>query len=449
MATDNYALPLPPDSLLVKDAPKMIRDANTAVDAALTEHGTRVENAERAATAAGRDARAAAELVDAPADAKVAALINGASTATAKAMFAARNGAFLGPMRAWGAALAARDTAPAIWVSLGSSTALGMVTSDDGQAWAGRIATWLTGKGIKAGALGALAAGPRPATGVHCYTGAVGATTSETYLTDAKVALIRDLRPALITHMVGANDYHYSVPLATYKANLRGWLDKLNSASPDTVHLLIHQQGRRDPGPGTPWADYGTAMAEVADLYPNVAFVNAGQKFGAAGFPSYLVGDGSHTNITGHRLLADIVSTAMGCPIQYGPQETYATANMQGGGFTATAKTWASVLIPAAPYPRRAKAQIHMFTASNTAENVQSTESTVRAAYTDKGEAVGKTLIIRHHGGGILAANTQHVSPSWLIEANRAAEISVLVTPGTYLSSADTYNDFHVVVDPA
>lgn len=69
--TPNFDLPLPPDSIYVADAAKMIRDSNTIVDNALGLQNERMADAEQAA-------KDAAALVNAPAgDAVIAALSEG------------------------------------------------------------------------------------------------------------------------------------------------------------------------------------------------------------------------------------------------------------------------------------------------------------------------------------------------------------------------------------
>lgn len=360
---------------------------------------------------------------------------------------------FHGPMEAWGNALRNHATKPAIWVSLGSSTANGGNTDNFGLSWAGRIATYLTQKPITSDAVKGLdGTTSRPANGVHCYNGAVGGTTSGNYVTAAKLSAIKALQPALITHMVGANDLGSGTSLATYKTNLRNYMDQIQAASPGSVHLYIHQQGRVAASPKLPWADYGDAMREVAEAYPNVAFLNAGQVFSATqqGLAPHLVADNLHMNNNGHRLLADLVAEAMGNPIPYAGPDIHKANNLQGGASDAE-RLYASVPIPTAPYPRTLTANVAMFAYGTKADQQQGPEASVFAHYTDVNPPVrtGDAVQIRFMNGGVGRALTYTVSPTWRVDANRPVELQIVTGPQLYTSAGAVYNEVQAILNPA
>ena len=260
-----------------------------------------------------------------------------------------------GPLSVWGAALMGQLTRAAVWVSLGSSTANGGNTSSVSLAWHHRLTARLTPNA----SIRLDAAGARPATGVQTYSGAVGGTNSSNYLTPALVAKINTLRPDLITHMVGSNDWAANTVVATYKTRMRDWLTQLMAGTPDTVHVLIHQQARWDTVGGTnTWAAYGVALAELAKEFPDkVLYLNLDQHYKPLGFPSadyysLMTSDKIHMNDAGHAILADLIGDFIGAPpVSYLPREVYRAETFAGGAITAST-TIASLTIPARPYPR-------------------------------------------------------------------------------------------------
>lgn len=356
---------------------------------------------------------------------------------------------FHGPMSKWGAALR-NPAVPAIWVNLGSSTANGGNTANFGLSWVGRIATYLTGRSHNNGGIGELSASPaRPAKGTFVYNGAVGGTTSSNYMDATRLANIKKLQPTLITHMIGANDLGGSVAPATYKANLRNWMDQLQAASPDTVHLYIHQQGRQLATPKYAWAEYGRAMREVAGLYPNVAFLDASERFTFRdGLEPYLVSDGYHMNQTGHRIMADLVAEAMGNPIPYGPQEVARIA-IPGSTTTTVDTVWKSFEIPPAPYPRHLNVDVAIFGYGTGTAGTQGPEMAVNAFYTDDETKPGDAQQIRILNGAVGYAQVYTASPYYLIDANRTVRIDINSGPKVYISGSGAYSKVLTKLTPA
>ncbi|ASR83191.1 tail spike [Arthrobacter phage Abidatro] len=258
-------------------------------------------------------------------------------------------------LKGWGAALRGQATKPAVWVSLGSSTANGGNVSGPGLTWFERVAA-LMGKN-PVGRLEDVAAAP--SSGAWFYNGAVGGTHSGDYITQVRKDKIALLKPAVVSHMVGSNDWAMGVTPAAYKENLRARLTELFNSSPSTVNVLIHQQGRWDvTAPAYPWDAYGAAMAELAAEYRDrgVVFLDVDAHFRRLGVPQpdfySLIGpDKIHLNDAGHRILAGIIADFFGIPRPEIPREVYSAPPTKGGSHTTNTEIF-RFDIPARPYPR-------------------------------------------------------------------------------------------------
>lgn len=358
---------------------------------------------------------------------------------------------FHGPLKDWGQALRDRKTKPAIWVNLGSSTANGGTTTFAGQAWAQRVATYITGRSTLDNAALPRLEGikSRPANGVHAYTGAIGGTQSSNYVNADHIAAIKVLQPALVTHMVGSNDYGSRVAVATYKTRLRNWLDQVIAAAPGAAHMLIHQQPRNDIGnPVAPWHAYGDAMREVADLYPNVAFLDASAYFPAEGaMPGHIMTEAVHMNTAGHKVLADVVAAAMGTPIYYATDQ-YDVA--LGGSGTVPSDTWAVQDIPPAPYPRNitVRASIYGY-GTGASPSAAAADVQLRASYTDNNVSAGTLLALRATSGGVGYASPLAGFRTYHCDANRPFRIQVVTSVNMYVSGNNQYSQVEVTATPA
>lgn len=353
-STDVYNLPLPPDSLLVKDAPKIIRESNTATDAALADSARRVTTAEAAAGAAANSAREAADLVDAPADTVVAALLAGSGGATAAALLANRATPFQGPLKHWRDALLNQRAAAVTVVNTGSSTANGGNVTTPNRTWFSRLAA----------ALGPLPvafdlAAPKPAAGVQVYNTALGGTNSATYLPAAKQNAILALKPTLILHTVGSNDWANGTTPAVYKTNVRDRVVQFMNGTA-ALQVLIHQQPRFDVAkPLYPWAEYGKALAAIAAEFPGrVLFLNLSERFevmGSGANPySLWHADRVHLMDEGNKILADMIGEFLGVPTTYLPRTLVPFTGAPAGGSLTASRTLAEVRIPARPYLQQA-----------------------------------------------------------------------------------------------
>lgn len=127
------------------------------------------------------------------------------------------------------------------------------------------------------------------AAGVHGYNAGEGGTTSANYLTTAEVASIGALDPRAIIHIVGSNDFATGITPTAYKTNVQGWVNALKAVVPNpVVQILVHTFQRMDtPSPAYPWADYGTALREIAEADPdNVVYIDLSDEYRLMGIPT-------------------------------------------------------------------------------------------------------------------------------------------------------------------
>jgi lysophospholipase L1-like esterase len=155
---------------------------------------------------------------------------------------------------------------------------------------------------------------PEAAAGLHVYSAAEGGTTSSNYLDAAEMNRIAALSPAIILHMVGANDYTQQVNPATYKTNL---LDKL--AHFDSVltapcqHVFVHAYAHRTFVPvHHQFAAYGAALAEIAASRPDTAWLDLSAAYAALGIPgadplAFILDDNTHQTPDGYAFMVDLI----------------------------------------------------------------------------------------------------------------------------------------------
>ena len=161
------------------------------------------------------------------------------------------------------------------------------------------------------------------AAGIHFYSAAQGGTTSGNYLPNSEIDKIASLRPAVMLHLVGANDYYLNVAPPTFKANMLARLAYADSAfSAPCQHVLVQTYprwgGANDPAYTYPWDDYRDALAEVADeRRQTTVLVDLSPAYAANDVseanhsdPLDLIsGDDTHQTAAGYRFMADQLST--------------------------------------------------------------------------------------------------------------------------------------------
>lgn len=208
--------------------------------------------------------------------------------------------------------------------------------------------------------LDSLAAAPS-GPGMKWWRGAQGGTTSANYADATRRGKAILAKPDYVLHMVGSNDWAGSVPIATYKANVKAVIAAIESGAPGSITVLIQQQARHDTSGSIAWSQYGNALKELAaELPARRVFIDLDSAFdryglGLASNPWGLItADKIHMGTTGHRIAAEVIGSKMGIP---SPSEL--GAEMVGPLTLATSKDYTingvfgvHNILPAA-YPRK------------------------------------------------------------------------------------------------
>lgn len=239
-------------------------------------------------------------------------------------------------------------------VFAGSSTIQGHQATSTDRRPTQRISSYLTPRPAQTDV-----SGSAPASGVQVWAWGVGGTTSGNYLTDSHYTAVGSIKPVLMVHMIGSNDWSGSRTPEQYETAMRGHLDALKAASPDTVHLLIGQHQRNSPASRPhPWEDYTAALRALAEDDPeHVEFLDLWPRYAAVGIPGadpwgWLHSDGIHLVDQSYRVLADWIAEHLGIPTPSGQSEVYQAA-LTGGSKKNANDVILSVTIPARPYPRQ------------------------------------------------------------------------------------------------
>jgi lysophospholipase L1-like esterase len=193
-------------------------------------------------------------------------------------------------------AFAARYTRPVLLVFAGSSTTYGANSTTVEGRFPNLLMSAFQAKYPQPGGTAELPTKTRSsntttlplANGIQGLAAGVPGTSSANYLTDQTVAVIAGFGPTMVQHMVGSNDWASSIPLATYKANIRSKIDALDAQSPTPmIHVLVQSFPRQDiSGKAIPWSAYGNAMKELADADPtHVFYIDNSGPFAERGVP--------------------------------------------------------------------------------------------------------------------------------------------------------------------
>ena len=202
-----------------------------------------------------------------------------------------------------------------------------------------------------------------PADGVQVWAWGIGGSTSANYLTSSHYTAVGSIKPVLMVHMVGSNDWSGSRTPEQYEASMRAHLSALKSASPNTVHLLVGQHQRNSPATGShPWEDYTAVLRTLAGEDPErVEFLDLWPRYAVIGIPGadpwgWLHSDGIHLTDASYKVLADWLAEHLGIPTPSGAAELYA-ATLTGGENRNSGDVVLSATVPARPYPRQGTVQ--------------------------------------------------------------------------------------------
>lgn len=151
------------------------------------------------------------------------------------------------------------------------------------------------------------------AAGIHGYSAGQNGTRAHDYLTDAECDRIAALRPAMLLHMVGANDYTNQTDPSSYETSLRARLDYLdNVLTSPCQHVLV--QAYAKPSASAPTWEIGhylAALQTIANDRRDTICVDLSEEYAAVGVlkggndPLGLISaDGTHQTSTGDRFMS-------------------------------------------------------------------------------------------------------------------------------------------------
>ena len=258
------------------------------------------------------------------------------------------------------AALAGQRSAGVGVIFAGSSTIQGDKATSTDRRPVQRISAYLTPRAASAAVRDNSVT---PADGVQVWAWGIGGSTSANYLTSSHYTAVGSIKPVLMVHVIGSNDWSGSRTPAQYEASMRAHLSALKSASPNTVHLLVGQHQRNSPASGThPWEDYTAVLRTLAGEDPErVEFLDLWPRYAAIGIPGadpwrWLHSDGIHLTDASYKVLADWLAEHLGIPTPSGAAELY-EATLTGGPNKNSNDVILSAAVPARPYPRQGTVQ--------------------------------------------------------------------------------------------
>lgn len=195
---------------------------------------------------------------------------------------------------------------------MGSSTTVGNNATVAANRYVNLFSAQIRAAKGAAGSTLALDSTPGPTTpGLHARNGGLGGTTAANYVPASRHAELVAFQPHVVFHMIGSNDYGFSVNPATYKANIETALNAIDAEIAGGVrHVLINAYQRTDATGSFPFAQYGLRMAEIAAARDNVTYVDLNPFYIAEGIPgadplNLIDTDNLHQTNAGHQFMAD------------------------------------------------------------------------------------------------------------------------------------------------
>lgn len=157
--------------------------------------------------------------------------------------------------------------------------------------------------------------------GVHGYSAGEGGAVAADYLTNTRSDRVAALTPAMLMHMVGANDYWQSVDPAIYKSQMLARLQYLDTKlTAPCQHVLVHPYPRAGLPSSSryafPWAAYRDALGEIAASRTDTVLIDLSAEYAAVGVdvgyradPLDLIRtDDTHQTPVGYRFMADLLA---------------------------------------------------------------------------------------------------------------------------------------------
>lgn len=225
--------------------------------------------------------------------------------------------------QAWDAAAARSAVQPVRILFLGSSTTYGNNASTPSARFVNQVvlraqAQFPAPGGDEASvrSLSDTASTPNSAAGIQGINGSAGGVTSAAYCSPLILPFVQRLSVAFAVHMVGSNDsVNDTVPVDAYRANVRAAAEGL-AARGVTGQLLVHTYRRQGVSKAR-WAEYGTALADVAARVPGTSVLDVSEVFESLHHlttdPLRLIdSDTVHMTDAGHALMGEQVAAALG-----------------------------------------------------------------------------------------------------------------------------------------
>ncbi|HTW17092.1 MAG TPA: SGNH/GDSL hydrolase family protein [Nocardioides sp.] len=160
--------------------------------------------------------------------------------------------------------------------------------------------------------------------GVHVLNGGIGGTTSANYVPSGTLAQIAVVKPAVVVHMIGANNYFFGTPAATFEAELDARLTEVSTAAGNNpLQVVCSTYARPDvAAPAVPWQDFVEAMQAVVTERSDAIYVDGLTPFeaaeasgpGAADPLDLIEPDNIHPSDAGHALMAARIADAFDLP---------------------------------------------------------------------------------------------------------------------------------------
>lgn len=274
-----------------------------------------------------------------------------------------------GPLQPWRDAVQNRKNQPVIFASVGDSISAGGNATTDSRNWLYRLKNMYTARNMESVRSADGTYNSNPGNDITFYTGGVGGRASWNYIDSTMVTRFGVLKPLVVSHIIGTNDYAQGIAPATFKSTIKSWVDQIQAVSPNTVHMFVFVPERIDGlSNGISWDDYGAKLKELAVEYGSKGvFVDVNAEFKKQGPQAtsdrndFWHPDNLHFNNQGNKALADILADALGAPKpEFIPREFVIGTQFPPAYITANG-TVSTLRVEAKPYLREGMTTINYY----------------------------------------------------------------------------------------
>jgi lysophospholipase L1-like esterase len=155
--------------------------------------------------------------------------------------------------------------------------------------------------------------------GIHGFNAGASGAISSNYINATTISQITTLKPSVVIHMVGSNDFAQDISPATVKTNVQSKIAAIDAALTEKpIHIVIYTYQRLDiTAPVYPWVDYKAPLKSLTS--DNVLFIDSTLPYIAAGIPGtdpydFIDTDGIHQTNFGHKLMAETILKELRLP---------------------------------------------------------------------------------------------------------------------------------------